>query len=114
MICSDVLCPDLWIQYAGKVDAMVVMFSPGNTSQAELIFPDGFRIEYAEFERTTTPPDHGSYPGFEVMQQHIAWMSVPMVFAGGTGVVCTGLRGWRLCYKSQRCLTARPKPRTCG
>jgi len=38
MICSDVLCPDLWVQYAGKVDAMVVMFSPGDTSQANLIF----------------------------------------------------------------------------
>lgn len=93
MICSDVLCPDLWIQYAGKVDAMIVMFSPGNTSQANLIFPDGFRIEYTEFEKAVTPPDQGIYPGFEVMKQHIAWMSVPMVFAGGTGVVRTGLPG---------------------
>jgi hypothetical protein len=96
MICSDVLCPDLWIEYAGKVDAMIVMFSPGNTSQANLIFPDGFQIEYPEFEKTVTPPDQGTYPGFEVMQQHIAWMSVPMVFAGGTGVVRTGLPGLKM------------------
>jgi predicted amidohydrolase len=93
MICSDVLCPDLWVQYAGKVEAMVVMFSPGDTSQADLIFPDGFRIEYAEFEKAVTPPDQGSYPGFDVMKQHIAWMPVPMVFAGATGVVRTGLPG---------------------
>ena len=93
MICSDVLNPDLWVQYAGEVDAMVVMFSPGNTSQSHLLFPDGFRIEYAEFERAVTPPDQGAYPGFEVMEQHIAWMPVPMVFAGATGVVHTGLPG---------------------
>jgi predicted amidohydrolase len=93
MICSDVLCPDLWVQYAGKVDAMVVMFSPGNTSQADLIFPDGFRMEYADFEKAVTPSNQGSYPGFDVMKQHIAWMRVPMVFAGATGVVRTKLPG---------------------
>ncbi len=93
MICSDVLCPDLWVQYAGKVDLMVVMFSPGNTSQAELIFPDGFRLQYADFERAVAPPDQDLYPGFAVMRQHIAWLAVPIVFAGGTGRVRTGLPG---------------------
>lgn len=93
MICSDVLHPDLWIKYAGQVDLMVVMFSPGNTSQAELIFPDGYRMAYAEFEGAIKPPYLDTYPGFEVMEKHIAWVSVPVVFAGGTGVVRTGLPG---------------------
>lgn len=93
LICSDVLHPELWVQYAGEVDAMVVMFSPGNTSQAELIFPDGERLAYPEFEQGVTSQDLSSYPGFEVMQKHMAWMSVPLIFAGGTGVVRTKLPG---------------------
>jgi hypothetical protein len=93
MICSDVLCPDLWVQYAGKVDAMVVMFSPGNTSEVNIVFPDRYRLEFTEFEQAVSPPDQDSYPGFDVMKQYIAWLSVPMVFAGATGLVRTRLPG---------------------
>jgi len=93
MICSDVLHPDLWIKYAGQVDLMVVMFSPGNTSQATLIFPDGYRLSGPEFEQAVKPPGLEPYPGFEVMEKFIAWMPVPMIAAGGTGMVSTRLPG---------------------
>jgi len=93
MICSDVLHPDLWRKYAGKVDLMVVMFSPGNTGQSELIFPDGYRLAFPEFEQAVKPSGLGTYPGFEVMEKFIAWIPVPMIAAGGTGVVRSGLPG---------------------
>jgi predicted amidohydrolase len=93
MICSDTLRPDLWEQYAGKVHAMVLMFSPGNTSQAHLVFPDGFRIEYPEFEKVATPADKRSDPGDDVIGQCGAWLHVPAVCAGATGVIRTRLPG---------------------
>ena len=92
MICSDTLHPDLWEQYAGKVHAMVLMFSPGNTGQAHLVFPDGFQIAYPEFVKTVTPADKkGSNPDFDVMMQYGAWLHVPAVCAGTTGVIRTRL-----------------------
>jgi len=93
MICSDVLHPELWAQYAGKVDLMVAMFSPGNTSKAALIFPDGYRLSGPEFEQAVKPSGLEAYPGFEVMKKFMAWMPVPMIAAGGTGMVRTGLPG---------------------
>ncbi len=94
MICSDTLHPGLWEQYAGKVHAMVLMFSPGNTGQAHLIFPDGFQIAYPEFQETVTPADKRGYdPGFDVMEQYGAWLHVPALCAGATGVVRTRLPG---------------------
>jgi hypothetical protein len=92
MICADTLRPDLWAQYAGKVHALVLMFSPGNTSQANLVFPDGFRIEYPEFEKITTPADKRSDSGDDdVIEQCSAWLHVPAVCAGATGIVRTSL-----------------------
>jgi len=61
---------DLWRQYAGQVHAMVLMFSPGHTGRAHLVFPDGSQIAYPEFEKIVTPADRkGSNPGDEVMMQ---------------------------------------------
>jgi predicted amidohydrolase len=92
MICADTLRADLLEQYAGQVHAMVLMFSPGYTSQAHLVFPDGFRLAYPEFERVATPADKkGSNPGDEIMAQYGAWLHVPGVGAGATGVIRTRL-----------------------
>jgi predicted amidohydrolase len=91
MICSDTLRADLWAQYAGEVHAMVLMFSPGDTSQAQLIFPDGFQIAYPEFENIATPADKGCDPGDDVIGQCGAWLHVPGVAAGATGIIRTRL-----------------------
>jgi predicted amidohydrolase len=103
MICSDTLHPDLWGQYGGKVHAMVLMFSPGDTSQAHLVFPDGFRIEYPEFERIATPADMGSdTDDDDVTGQCSVWLHVPTVCAGATGVIRTRLPGLKALLQRSR------------
>jgi len=103
MVCSDTLDPVLWEQYAGKVHAMVLLFSPGYTAQANLIFPDGFRITYPEFEEAVTPADkRDPGPGFDVMTQYVAWLDVPGVSAGATGVVRTRLPGLETLLRGTR------------
>ena len=93
IFCSAVLHPDLWCKYKAKVDLMVVMFSPGNTAQSELIFLDGYRQAFPEFEQAVRPSGLRTYPGFEVMEKFFTWIPVPMISPGGTGVVLTELPG---------------------
>ncbi len=93
MICADTLWPDLWAQYAGQVDVMVIMFSPGDLDNADLIFPDGFRAKYTELEETAVPADKDAAPASnnEFIEEQLYWLHVPAVFAGETGVVRTRL-----------------------
>lgn len=103
MICSDTLRPDLWEQYAGKVHAMVLMFSPGYTSRAHLVFPDGFQIGYPEFVKVATPADkRGSNADDDVMMQYGTWLHVPAVCAGATGVIRTKLPGLETLLQGSR------------
>jgi hypothetical protein len=54
-------------------------------------FADGFQIEYPEFEKVATPADKGSDSGDDVIEQCSAWLHVPAVCAGATGVIRTRL-----------------------
>jgi hypothetical protein len=104
MICADTLRPELWAQYAGKVDAMVLMFSPGDFDNAYLIFPDGLRVNYAEFEKeivASPDGDAGDLDGYDAGSAygdeydgygaHFLWMNVPMICASQAGVLRTRL-----------------------
>ena len=100
MICADTLRPELWAQYAGKVDAMVLMFSPGDFDNAYLIFSDGLRVNYAEFEKeiTASPDKDTDAAGDDAYDAaaseygaQFLWMRVPMVCAGQAGVLRTRL-----------------------
>jgi predicted amidohydrolase len=94
MICWDEAHPDLWAQYAGRVDAMVIMSCPGDLETADLVFPDGFRAKFLELADPQTaremlkarPP-----AGSNDMREQAAWMRVPVVKASATGVIRTGL-----------------------
>ncbi|MCB0164999.1 MAG: carbon-nitrogen hydrolase family protein [Anaerolineae bacterium] len=101
MVCSDTLRPDLWARYAGRVQAMVLMFSPGDLDKAELLFPDGFRLKYPDFEATVLPSDKGSTDDDGWFAQ-IQWMPVPMVAAGLTGVLRTRLPKLDVLLQSSR------------
>jgi predicted amidohydrolase len=92
MICSDTLRPDLWAQHAGNVHAMVLMFSPGGLDTAYLVFPDGFRLKYSEFERAALPADEEYDPDDDDgLWAQIPWMNVLMVSASEAGVLHTKL-----------------------
>ena len=79
------------VHYTGKLDDGSVFDSSANREPLEFKIGAGQLIP--EFEQAVSPPGLDSYPGFEVMTEHIKWVSVPMAFAGGTGRVRTGLPG---------------------
>lgn len=90
MICWDQSHPDLWEQYAGQVDAMIIMSCPGNLGTGELVFPDGFRTGFLDLvgrpaEALTIEPESDHY------HKRAGWMGVPLVEASATGKICTRL-----------------------
>lgn len=90
MICWDQSHPDLWEQYAGRVDAIIVMSSPGDIATGELVFPDGFRSGFLDLVgRPTEPPETEPEP--DDYHKHAAWMGVPLVEASATGLIRTRL-----------------------
>lgn len=90
MICWDQSHPDLWEQYAGQVDAMIVMSCPGDLSTAELVFPDGFRAGF--FDLVGRPPEASPVePEPDDCHKHAAWMGVPLVESSATGKIRTRL-----------------------
>ncbi len=95
MICWDQMHPDLWAQYAGNVNAIVIMSCPGDLANADLIFPNGFRAKFLELVggqsddamQETQPPVDDS----DDYHKEAAWMGVPVVHASATGIVRTRL-----------------------
>lgn len=86
MICWDSSHPELWQRYAGKVDAMIIPSSPPKLSSADLVFPDGERVNVKDLGGMweTIYTDEEYFPGVD-MDEHAAWMRVPVVntVAGG-------------------------------
>jgi N-carbamoylputrescine amidase len=93
MICWDQMHPELWTQYAGKVDAMVVMSCPGDLATADLLFPDGDQAKFVElggdqFAPTASPADSAPDEDDPIDKQ-AAWLGVPLVHASATGTIHT-------------------------
>lgn len=86
MICWDAAHAQLWERYAGRVDAMAVMSCPPKLSSADLIFPDGERLNMRDlggfFGEFYTEEEH--FPGRD-MDEHAAWMRVPVIHTSGGG-----------------------------
>ncbi|HEX2621051.1 MAG TPA: carbon-nitrogen hydrolase family protein [Phototrophicaceae bacterium] len=85
MICWDYAHPDLWAQYAGKVDALVITSCPP-TSEAVML-PDGTRL-------ALTPELY--YAGRDMpfgaeLDEHVAWLGVPAVHTSTSGTLNTKL-----------------------
>lgn len=86
MICWDAAHADLWARYAGKVDAMAVVSCPPKVSAADLVFPDGSRINLKDlggvWRLIHTEVEH--FPGAD-LDEHAAWMGVPVLHTVGSG-----------------------------
>jgi hypothetical protein len=85
MICWDYAHPDLWTQYAGKVDAMVISSCPPMSDRMNIVLPDGERYQM---------PTPLLYTGKDTpfgaeLDEHIAWMGVPAVNTTGAGTFRT-------------------------
>lgn len=82
MICWDAAHAAVWERYAGRVDAMLIMSSPPCLHQADLCFPDGTR-QYIQ------QPD--SHFADEDMEDQAAWMHVPVIHTGASGMFSSPL-----------------------
>ncbi len=86
MICWDTAHPDMWERYAGNVDAMVVTSCPPKISSSDFVFPDGTRSDFRQFgpliKHMYTEEEY--FPGVD-MDEHAAWMGVPVVNTVGGG-----------------------------
>src|SRR5258708_402638 len=86
MICWDAAHPELWEHYAGKVDAILIASCPPKMSSADLVFPDGLRVNMHDLgflsQQIYTDEEH--FPGRD-MDEHAAWMGVPVVHSVGSG-----------------------------
>lgn len=86
MICWDAAHPDLWARYAGKVDMMVIPSCPPKISSADIVFPDRKRINIKELGGVfhLIHSDVEYFPGPD-LDDHAAWMGVPVVQTVGAG-----------------------------
>lgn len=88
IICWDAAHPHLWQQYAGKVDAVVMISCPPKMSAPDLIFPDGKRIPQRKLGGIyrLLYTDEEYFPGID-MEQQTGWLGVPTVATVGSGRV---------------------------
>ncbi len=80
LICWDAAHPDLWQQYAGQVDAMLVISCPPNMGHHDLVFTDGTRVNFQELN----PGVDSEFPSRDI-ELRAAWMQVPVAATTGAG-----------------------------
>lgn len=85
MICWDYAHRDLWRQYAGRVDALVIASSPPRAEDLTLVLPDGTRISPAEVSRMATTVRDTDMPFGQDLDALVAWLGVPAVNTVQTG-----------------------------
>lgn len=83
MICWDSAHAEQWARYAGKVDALLIMSCPPKMSAADVVFPDGTRANIKELMPEVYTPEE-FFPGKD-MDEHAAWLRVPVVHTVGSG-----------------------------
>lgn len=76
MICWDSAHANLWAEYAGKVDAVIIPSCPPRVNQSELVFPDGKRIANGVTSSHFADQD---------IHDQAAWLKVPTVHSSGGG-----------------------------
>lgn len=85
MICWDVVQPELWARYAGKVDAIIACSCPPTLHRLTLVFPDGKRVEMPDLgpihRRIALTSDH-----LFDLRRYAAYLRVPVANTTGAGL----------------------------
>lgn len=87
LICWDVAHPNLWQQYSGKVELMIVSSCPPKALDLALVFPDGKRImskntgALTQYMKRTSDKTFGEY-----LRRQASFLGVPVVQATSTGI----------------------------
>ena len=92
MICWDVAHLDLWRQYAGQVDLMVISSCPPDVTNPTFVFPEGDKVTFDDFGRVgKLLKDTGRQLFGEMVNQQTAWLGVPSVQTVGSGHIRTAI-----------------------
>jgi predicted amidohydrolase len=92
LVCWDVAHVDLWRQYAGKLDLMMVSSCPPKVLDLALSFPQGQGMRAAQsgalvqYLKRTTDETFGLF-----LRRQAAWLGVPVVNTTGAGTFATAL-----------------------
>jgi predicted amidohydrolase len=90
MICWDIGHLNMWKQYAGKIDMIIIASCPPNAGQAAFDFPDGEKIDFNEMgPQMNSLEDVGPQFFGEMVYQQARWLGVPVVNSGASGNVRT-------------------------
>jgi predicted amidohydrolase len=86
LICIDVIYPQLWRQYAGRVDLMLVSSCPPDTGHPTYFFPDGKQVTLVDMGPIFAKLENAVHLSFdEMLRCQAAWLGVPAVHAAGCG-----------------------------
>jgi len=92
LICWDVAHPNLWQQYSGKVELMIVSSCPPKALDLALVFPDGKRImsqntgALTQYMRRASDKTFGEY-----LRRQSGYLRVPVAQATSTGIFTSSL-----------------------
>lgn len=90
MICWDTAHCDLWRQYAGQVNLMVISSCPPDVTNPTFIFRNGDKVTFDDFGRVgRLLKNTGRLLFGEMVNQQTAWLGVPAVQTVGSGHIRT-------------------------
>ena len=89
MICWDLGHLDMWKQYAGKADMIVIASCPPDGPNASYDFPDGEKLDFNDLGAMSSIKDVGRQFFGEMVDQQAKWLGVPVVNSGASGSVLT-------------------------
>jgi predicted amidohydrolase len=87
LICWDIAHPQLWQEYAGKVDLMLASSCPPAGQNMTLVFPNGRRVEFSELGLMIRLIKRNSDETFGAhLRRQSSNMNVPVLHTTGTGL----------------------------
>lgn len=90
LICWDVGHLNMWKQYAGQIDMLVVASCPPDGPNATFQFADGSRINSNDLgSAMDSIKDTGKQTFGEMVNQQAKWLGIPVVNSGASGHVLT-------------------------
>lgn len=90
LICWDTAHRNLWKQYAGRVDLMLIASSPPDVGNPTFDFPNGDSVTYDDMGPLASLfKGSGTKVFDDIIQQQTVWMGVPTVNTVGQGHIST-------------------------
>ena len=98
MICWDLGHVDMWKQYAGKADMIVIASCPPDGTSYE--FPNEEKLDFNDLGSMSSIKDVGRQFFGEMVNQQAKWLGVPVLNSGASGRVRTHIPKARALLRS--------------